>query len=191
MRPGKLLLAAAVGAAVSTIAFPDAAAGAVTVLGSSSARLCYLAADARLRPNGAALERCDAALSEDFLTDRDRVATLVNRGILKLRLERRDAAIADFDAAIAIDPDQGEAYLNKGMARLHDQAAWRDAVALFDTALAKRTRRPEIAFYGRAVAYENGGEVKAAYRDYRQASLLAPEWAEPRTELARFTVRPR
>ena len=53
----------------------------------------------------------------------------------------------------------------------------------------KNTRRPAIAYYGRAVAHELGGNVKQAYRDYRQASLIEPKWRDPQTELARFTVR--
>ena len=34
------------------------------------------------------------------------------------------------------------------------------------------------------------GDVNAAYRDYRRAAELAPDWAEARAELARFRVMP-
>jgi tetratricopeptide (TPR) repeat protein len=63
------------------------------------------------------------------------------------------------------------------------------AVGLFDAALSKKTRKPAIAYYGRAVANELNGRIKEAYRDYRQANLIDPKWREPKTELARFTVR--
>ncbi|QAY78644.1 tetratricopeptide repeat protein [Sphingosinicella sp. BN140058] len=176
-------------AALAAFACPAAAAAAVTVLGSSSARMCYLNAENGVHTSPASLDDCNVALATEGLTETDRVATHVNRGILQLRLGRLDAAVADFDAAIARDPDQAEAYLNKGMAALRQEGGWEQALALFDTALAKQTSRPELAFYGRAVANEMGGRVKAAYLDYRQASVLAPKWSEPKTELARFTVR--
>ena len=59
---------------------------------------------------------------------------------------------------------------------------------MFDSALEKKTRRPELAYYGRAVAHELTGEVRAAYRDYRQASRLDPKWRQPKADLARFKV---
>lgn len=177
----KLFLAAAAAAA----AVP--AAAGVVVLGSSSARLCYEAADSRGTPGFRSLARCDEALAHEALSRRDEVATYVNRGILKLRQNRIDDAIADFDAAIARDPDQAEAYLNKGVASLRREQ-WAQALPLFETALTKQTIRPAIAHYGRAVAHEMGGNLRAAYRDYQEASRLAPEWQDPRTELARFTV---
>ena len=162
----------------------------VTVLGSTAARACYEAAESG-SPGGEGLDRCDEALLRESLTDHDTTATYVNRGILKLRLGRLDEAITDFDRAIARDPGEADAYVNKGMAILKRDRAWREALALFDEGLRKRTRRPAIAYFGRAVANELGGNVKQAYFDYRQASQLEPKWRDPRTELARFTVRER
>jgi tetratricopeptide (TPR) repeat protein len=183
MTIGKFLITAAVAA----LAFP--AAAAVTVIGSSSARLCYEAAEARSIPSTNSIGRCDEALAGEPLTDYEIVATYVNRGILKLRRGQIDQAIADFDTAIARDPSEPEAYLNKGMATLKLPNGWEQAVPLFDTAIERQTRRPAIAYYGRGIAHELGGQVKAAYLDYRQASALEPNWRDPRNELARFTVR--
>jgi tetratricopeptide (TPR) repeat protein len=166
------------------------AAAAVTVLGSTSARMCYEAADARSTQTTDGIRRCDQALAEENLSHYDMVATLVNRGILRLRMNRLDSAIADFDSALANDPNQAEAYLNKGMAVLRQPNGWDAAVPLFNTALAKRTTRPAIAYYGRAVANELGGRVRAAYFDYREARL-EPKWADPQKELARFNVTTR
>jgi Flp pilus assembly protein TadD len=61
-------------------------------------------------------------------------------------------------------------------------------VNLFTVALERNTTRPAVAHYGRAVAQEELGNVAAAYRDYRRASELAPNWREPRIELTRFRV---
>ena len=177
---------------VSTAALLAAAPafGAVQVIGSSAARMCYEAADSQGIPSSDALARCDTALSEEALAPHDEVATYVNRGILKLRLGRIDDASTDFASAIQRDPNEPEAYLNQGMAALR-QNDGAQALALFDTALAKKTRRPALAYYGRAVAQEMAGRLREAYRDYRQASLLEPKWRDPKVELARFTVTPR
>lgn len=174
-------------AAALLVASP--AAGAVTVLGNSSARLCYEAAEARGSPSINLVRMCDQAMSEEGLSDYDLVATLVNRGILKARLGNLNEAIVDYDAALDRDPNEAEAYLNKGFALLHLPDAAQQARPMFDNALAKRTRRPELAYYGRAVANELTGEVRAAYEDYRQASLLNPKWQDPKAELARFSVK--
>lgn len=169
------------------LALAGPASGAVTVFGTSSARLCYEAAEFGTG-NAAGLELCDRALSEDSLIRKERVATFVNRGILKLRGGRVDASIADFEEAMTLDPSEPEAHLNKGMALLRLGGRSDEATALFDAALTHKTRRPALAHYGRAIAHEAAGRVSAAWRDYRQASLLEPEWADPKTELARFTV---
>jgi len=163
------------------------ASASVMVLGSSSARLCYEAADSPMLPQARAMRHCDEALQREALSRYEEVATHVNRGILRLRKGQVDGAVADFDAAIAIDPNQPEAYLNKGAALIRRQNP-ADAVSLFTVALEHNTSRPAIAHYGRAVANEQIGNINAAYRDFRRASELAPEWREPRLELARFRV---
>ena len=174
--------------AASLAAFAIPAAAAVTVLGASSARLCYEAAEAR-SPAPSALQWCNRALGEEAITRDEEVATYVNRGILKLRGGKVEESIADFDTAIELDPKEPEAYLNKGMAYLHSPERAEEAIALFGEALAKKTRRPAVAHYGRAVAHEAQGRVKQAYFDYREASRLEPKWREPKIELARFQVR--
>jgi tetratricopeptide (TPR) repeat protein len=173
-------------AAALTLAAP--AGAAVIVIGNTAARVCYEAAEARLSPEPGSLQECDAALANDSILEDDRVATYVNRGILRMRTGAINGAVADFDAAIARNPKEPEAYLNKGMALLR-RGDTDGAIPLFETALARHTRRPALAYYGRAVAKETKGRVKDAYLDYREASRIEPKWPEPKVELARFTVR--
>ncbi len=163
------------------------ASAAVTVVGSSAARLCYEAADSPRSPTTADIDRCNQAFEEDALSFTDRVATYVNRGIVRLRRNNVEGAIDDFDAAIALNPRQPEAFVNKGAAliRLEDAAG---ALPLFSVALEHGTRRPALAHYGRAIANEELGNVRAAFQDYQRAVELEPEWDEPRTELSRFRV---
>lgn len=181
MRSNFLFAAAAV-----LVATP--AVGAVSVIGNSAARSCYLAAETRGAPTSDVLRFCDEALRQDSTSHDEVVATLVNRGILKSRLGDLDGAISDYDSALKRDPDEAEAYLNKGFALLNLSDSGQAAKPLFDSALAKKTLRPELAYYGRGVAHELTGEVRAAYDDYQQASRIDPKWRQPKVELARFRV---
>jgi tetratricopeptide (TPR) repeat protein len=166
------------------------AAASVYVVGSGDARLCYEAAESPLYPSLGDIRRCDDALLRDGLSQYEVVATHVNRGILKLRRGLVDAAIADFDNAIRLDPEQPEAYLNKGTALLRRQNPT-EALQLYTVALEHDTTRPAIAHYGRAIANEQLGNVREAYADYQRASQLAPDWNDPRAELQRFRVTQR
>jgi tetratricopeptide (TPR) repeat protein len=178
----KLVIAAAL------LAAGAAPAGAsIMVIGSSDARLCYEAADSPLYPHARDMRRCDEALAHDALSSYEVVATHINRGILRLRRGLVETAIADFDTAMHIDPSQPEAYLNKGAA-LIQRANPTEAAQLFTVALERNTSRPAVAHYGRAVANEQLGNVRAAYQDYRRASELDPNWSAPRADLRRFRV---
>ena len=88
MRSNFLLAAAALLAATP-------AAGAVSVIGNSAARSCYLAAESRTGPSVNALRFCNEALEQEALNADQLVATLVNRGIIKARLGDFDEAISD------------------------------------------------------------------------------------------------
>ncbi len=173
--------------AATLAAFSVPALGAVTVVGSTSARMCFEAADSPMRPSNRAVQYCNTALSEEALSRHDTVATHVNRGILRLRRGQVEAAIADFDTAIEMDPNQPESYLNKGAALIRQNNA-ADARQLFSIALERNTTRPAIAHFGRAIANEELGNVREAYQDYRRASELDPDWSDPQTELRRFRV---
>ena len=179
------LLAAAAGLAACGLAAP--AGASIVVLGSTDARMCFEAADRPAYPNVQDLRRCDDALQLSSLSAYEVVATHVNRGILRLRRGAIDQAISDFNEAITLDPNQPEAYLNKGAALLRRQNAG-EAINLFTIALERNTTRPALAHYARGVANETLGNLSAAYRDYTAASRIAPDWRQPREELTRFRV---
>lgn len=174
-------------AAAAFFGFALPAAAGVTVVGAGNARMCFLAAESDNIPDLRTIDRCDDAIEEERGNGRRLVATHVNRGILRLRRGDRAGALADFDRATALDPDEPEAYLNRGSMLLNNDETAR-AIVQFDNAIARNTRRPALAYYGRGVAYEESGNVRAAYRDYLRARDLAPTWAEPRTELTRFRL---
>ena len=163
-------------------------AGAESViLGKSDARTCFEAARAHLS-DADALDACNKAVAADAASAQDRVGSFVNRGIVKMAGADFTGAITDFDAAIAMDPREPEAFLNKGIALLKRDADARTARAMLDAAIEKRTVKPELAYYARGIAEERIGDVRGAYRDYRKAAALAPTWEDPRRELARFRI---
>jgi tetratricopeptide (TPR) repeat protein len=160
------------------------------VIGSGLARMCYEAAETE-RATASTLDACNRAIADEPLSFDDQVATYVNRGIIRARLNDVSGALTDYDHAIRLNPNEAEAYLNKGALVLKAQHDWRQARALFETALQKRTRRPEFAYFGRAIANELAGDLAGALADYQKASDLAPNWEIPKKELTRFTVRKR
>lgn len=178
-------LVLAAGAAALTVALPGSAE--VMTIGGSFAHSCYLSAKAR-DSTSRALEECSQALTQEALTTHDRFATHVNRGIL--RMINRDYANAeqDYDRAIALDGRSGEPWLNMAIMRFNQRRA-AEAIPLFDRALELGTIRPEVAYYGRALAHEDTGNVRAAYADLRRAVQLKPRWSEPAIDLARYQVR--
>jgi Putative Zn-dependent protease, contains TPR repeats len=174
----------------SAIAISATAAASTLSVGSGPARICFLATESENRPSADQIQQCDIALNEAGLGSYETVATYVNRGVLQVRRGQVELGLADFDRAIALDANEPEAYLNKGsaMVRLGQP---QEALPLFSMALDKKTRKPAVAYYGRAVAHEETGNARMAYLDYRRAMQADPKWAQPRQEMSRFRVSPR
>jgi tetratricopeptide (TPR) repeat protein len=182
MRAFLLSTAAAAAALLSTTPAPAIS----IVIGDSLASACYRSASSS-NSFRAALEECDRAIEEEVLTQEDRAATLVNRGVVKMRAGDLRGADRDFDTALAMDRARAEAYLNKGFLRLM-QGHYQDALPYFDQSLEARTIRPALAHYARGIVHEEMGNVRAAYGDYVRARDLDPSWRLPAEELSRFKV---
>lgn len=175
--------------ALGLLATISPAQASTVSVGSSLAQSCYLAAESR-NTTVRARQDCDTALAEEALSHFDRTGTFVNRGVLKMVAGDLDSADRDFERAIALDPGQPEAWLNKAMLQIkrgNSQAA----LPLIDKAIGLRTRKPAVAFYMRAIANEDSGNFRAAYADLRRARQLAPRWKLPAEELQRYQVRTR
>ncbi|WP_448582864.1 tetratricopeptide repeat protein [Thermaurantiacus sp.] len=166
------------------------AKAAMTIVGGGLGRECYLAAEFK-RETSMSLDVCTRALQQETLSRRDRAATLVNRGIIHMQAKDFDRALADYDAALRIDPRLAEAHVNRGIALLYRGGADREALDALSTGLALRPSRPEVAYYSRAVANEMLGNVRAAYEDYQAAAAAKPGWEEPVEQLKRFSVERR
>jgi tetratricopeptide (TPR) repeat protein len=174
------------------------AKAAVIVLGGGFAQMCYEAArDANDPPmmqiTGSRidippLEICTIALTAGDLTARDLAGTYNNRGVLLFTEGRFTEALQDFDQAIRHSNMLAEPHVNRG-ASLVAMKRWRDAVPSLDKGIELGALELEKAYYNRAIAHEELGDVRRAYFDYTKAAELSPTWEEPKLQLARFTVR--
>jgi tetratricopeptide (TPR) repeat protein len=180
-------------AALAALSLSVAAAGATQAgtitLGTSNATRCMQAAvggDA----GRTALDICDAALGEELLDPSNRAGTLVNRGVIHMNRRDMASAIADFEAALALNPQLPEGLMNRGSVRIA-QGRYQEALADTETALKLGVAYPERAFYNRALVREELRDTRGAYKDYSEAARLKPGWELPRLELARFSVQRR
>jgi tetratricopeptide (TPR) repeat protein len=111
----------------------------------------------------------------------------VNRGVLKLRKADWNQARHDFDSALKLKPDLGEAYVNRGAAAI-GQKRYAESLPDINKGLELGVEEPAKAYYNRALAYEGLEDAKSAYFDYQKAIEISPDWAAPREQLTRFTV---
>lgn len=167
-----------------------AAEAAVSTIGGGLGRECYLAAEFN-HERSMAIDVCTKALTTEMLKRRDRAATLVNRGIIYMQAREFDKALADYDAALKLEPRLAEAHVNRGIAILYRGGNDREAIAALTRGLELKPSKPEVAYFTRAIAHEVVGDAQAAYLDYQAAATAAPNWEQPVEQLKRFQVRRR
>jgi tetratricopeptide (TPR) repeat protein len=165
---------------------------AMTVLGGDSyARNCYTAATFAATMNSASrddLDTCSNAIQYGTLSQRDLLATLVNRGIVAVALEEYKLAARDYERAVELEPKSGEVFVNRGNLFFLGEA-FDKAVAEYSTALDLGLSKVHIAHYNRGLAYEKMKDYEQAASDYRRAAELAPEWTQPKEKLERLSNR--
>jgi tetratricopeptide (TPR) repeat protein len=129
------------------------------------------------------LAHCDVALRDPAMIHRG--ALLVDRGIVRTALGDVRGAITDYDSAIAVSPEMGDAYVNRAGAYI--------ALKRYDEAKADLAQGMQVgaanmavAYFDRAVIADDQGDVQAAYGDYNRALTLKPDYAAARRELTRF-----
>lgn len=180
----RLLLA---GAALATLTFTAAQAESPVrqmIYNVDAAAQCSAAANDQgdLRQG---LSWCDTALADPAMNHR--AALLADRGVVKARLGDNRAALADYDAAIARDPRLGDAYVSRAgvLVAMHRYDEAKSDIA---QAIALGAGNLHAAYYSRGVIAEETGDLRGAYRDYKQALALKPDFAAASRELARFKV---
>ncbi len=178
---------AAMVGAVGLMMTMTSANAAVTVLGGGAATDCYKAAEFDGEPVGG-VATCNSALENISLSVQDRAATLINRGILKGRIDDLHGALADYNAGLKLNDKLGEGYVDRGavMISLH-----RYQVALEDITkgIELGANHLAIAYYDRAIVHEALGNNRAAYDDFQKALEIDPNMGLASMQLQRFQVK--
>ena len=160
---------------------------AVTVLGNNTlARSCYEAAEFGGDPQNG-IETCTFAVEHEPLSATDKAATYINRGILQSRSGKADQALSDYNIGLAIDGNLGEGYVDRGSTYIVLQR-YDDALADINKGIEMGAKRPQIAYYDRAIVKEALGDIRGAYEDYKKAVELAPDFSLASEQLSRFKV---
>ena len=159
----------------------------VIVFGNTDAELCYRAAEMATVP-ASSLDHCDAALRDRTLAKKDRVATLINRGILYNHRRNYTAAIADFEAALALDPAASAAYVNRGNTYFYS-GQLDLAIENYSTSLQMNPRNPHLAHYNRGLVNEAKREAKLAFADFVRAAELRPDWEPALTRVQQYRAK--
>lgn len=168
------------------------AQGSMTVLGGNSfAQACYRTSSIAAKTGFSSredLENCNNAIIYGHLKSRDMVATLVNRGIIKVALEDFQGALRDYQKAMRLQPDAAEAYLNRGnllfMAQRYDEA-----IIDYKMSLELDIKKPEVAELNIGMSNEQLGNLTLAKQQYEKALSMIPEWPIAIEKLARVNKK--
>lgn len=154
------------------------------IMGNNLARQCFEAVTFG-SPLPEALDICTKTLDNGALTPEDRSATLVNRGIIFVRHQEPELALADFDAALKLIPDQADVEINRAVA-FFGLNQIKDALAALDHAIALGPNDMHAALIDRGMALEKLGDMSGALRDYRHALAQRPRSKAAREGLKRL-----
>ena len=133
------------------------------------------------------LEHCDLALRDPLTAYRAQNA--VNRGIIRYDLGDYNGALDDFARAIEYNPTLGDAYLNRALALVAEKHP-DEAMAAISQGIALGGTNLQMAYYARAEIEDDAGRYAEAYRDYKEALTVKPDFAPAKREIARFKVEP-
>lgn len=173
-------------AACVAVAAP-AASAQVTVIGGGIARDCYEAVKFGLGRPADAEDLCTRAIELEALNLENKAATYTNRGVLRMRMGNYDAALADYAIAKRIRPETGATWLNEGAAFIFKKD-FNSALVSLEKAIELNSEDLYAAYYNRAIARENTGDVEGAYFDFVKSKELNPDFEKTDAQLARFTV---
>ena len=114
---------------------------------------------------------------------REAAQTHNNLGVLLNELGRKDEATAEFTAAIALNPDEQNSFIGRGLIE-HDEG--RLDAALQDFSRAAQIAPSPLAFYWEGRVLEDKGQLKAAAEAYRSALKLSPDLSDAQARLERI-----
>ena len=156
-----------------------AAQVAITTIGATDAAACYENA----RNDFASDTRpCDKAIAAAITTRRDKMKTFVNRGIIHNRNGAIQSAIADFNAAINMDDQLAEAFLNRGNS-YYLASRFNDALSDYEHSLSLGVNKPWAAWYNIGLVYDAKKNPEKARAAYEKSLELNPNFTLARLKL--------
>lgn len=156
-------------------------------LGSSLGVECFNAVNNPYTEAYRAEKVCSRALAEEVMIATNRAATYVNRGISRMRQDKPEEALADFERAKSIRPNLPDLYINEGAVLVH-LGRYEDALAPLQKAVELESGALHVAYLNLGLAREGVGDLEGAYFDIARAYELAPEWPVAEQEFARFSI---
>jgi protein O-mannosyl-transferase len=109
-----------------------------------------------------------------------------NLGVLYLDVKNLPAAKAEFSAAIALNPNEHNSYIGRGMI---EQEGWDFDAAIADFSRASRITPSPLAYFWLGRALESKGEPTKAEAAYQLALQLAPGMTAAQERLATLQGR--
>jgi len=113
-------------------------------------------------------------IDEDHQTLDRRADLYFKQGLLFATPGKWKEAIAAFDQAVAIKPDEHDTFYNKGIA-LGNLGRYEEAIAAFDQALAIKPDRHD-AFYNKGIVLGNLGRYEEAIAAFDQILAIKPDY---------------
>ena len=134
------------------------------------------------------LDHCNTAVIDPLMNYR--AETFVNRGIIRYDMGDRKGALNDFNIALDYNPSLGDAYLNQALVLVAEKRP-QEALASISKGIALGATNLQVAYYSRGEIEDDAGHYAQAYRDYRQALMIKPDYGPAQRQLERFKVVPR
>lgn len=161
------------------------AAFAVSVVGGSG-HDCFVAAKAGIAtPENLAV--CDYALNNEGLSIHNRAGTFVNRGVLRSVIGDNEGAMTDYEQALRLQPNLGDAYIDRGAGKIRLKL-YEDALTDINKGISLGASYSHLAYYNRAVAEELMGRWTESYYDFKHVLELEPDFAPAANQLKNFIV---
>lgn len=146
---------------------PAGAAPVDTAAAPARATPQDVAACGQVQVPDAAIAGCTKIIEDQKQKPKARAAAYYNRGNAHAARGDHDAAVADFDETLKLEPKNASAYNNRGNAR-SDKGEGDAALADFGAAI-KQNARYASAYFNRANLLAARGDTAAALKDYDTA----------------------
>ena len=159
----------------------------IMIYNTDPALQCYrTAVDGMALRDG--LDHCNTAVIDPLMNYR--AETFVNRGIIRYDMGDHRGALNDFDIALEYNPSLGDAYLNQALVLVSEKRP-QEAMEAISKGIALGATNLQVAYYSRGEIEDDAGHYAQAYRDYRQALMIKPDYAPAQRQLERFKLVPK